>query len=780
MSKNTNLSFLTDFLTADIVNSRVGMNNVSPQSTFDVTGTGKFSGILTLGSTVSNGTYTYTLPSATGTLALTSDIPVVTGYVPYTGATTSVDLGNNVLTSRGLNIDSIGGTAGALNLRQATSFSTWSGAPFTSIYATTGNRVVFSFSNDNRSFTLDGSLVSAASPRTFTFPDATGTFALTSQIPANAVGGTGTLNTIPKFTAATTIGNSNIFDSGSIIYNTNPAAGTFAWQFNGSTVTGQSYGAQVVAGTNASDIGFKVMNAAASINYLVVRGDGLVTLTGALNGTSAAFTNAISNDFSIGGTFAASFSNSNSTGYGLYVRGGSNVREAILIADNAGNQNIKLYGDGSATFSSSVTANGDVFINNASNAQIGFNTTGALNSVGAYLYFNRSSVNKWTAGMGPYTGSNNFEIVTGSVVALSLAVTTGAATFTGDLIINSLNPITYCNATSNNRASGIVTQESGTSKWAFGTNFGTSDNSWNVYNYTAGARYLTIASTGAATFSSSVTASGTGTFGSTNYLTNISTGSGATYQRILNTGGDVIFGINNSTGGSLLPGAAGYATVLYNNTNTDISFGTNQLERMRITSDGYVWINGSISGMSGSSANLQINGFARIGNQIILHNSANAAQSVSISCNGADSFNIAGALSKNSGSFRIDHPLLSKKDTHHLVHSFIEGPQADNIYRGKIQLVNGKAIINLDQASKMTEGTFVLLNGNVQCFTSNESGWTSIKGRIDSNILIIESEDSECTDTVSWLVVGERHDQHMIDTDWTDENGKVIVEPLKK
>ena len=98
MSKNTNLSFLTDFLTADIVNSRVGMNNASPQSTFDVTGTGKFSGVLTLGSTVSNGTYTYTLPSATGTLALTSDIPSVTGYVPYTGATTSVDLGDNVLT----------------------------------------------------------------------------------------------------------------------------------------------------------------------------------------------------------------------------------------------------------------------------------------------------------------------------------------------------------------------------------------------------------------------------------------------------------------------------------------------------------------------------------------------------------------------------------------------------------------------------------------------------------------------------------------------------------
>jgi len=139
---------------------------------------------------------------------------------------------------------------------------------------------------------------------------------------------------------------------------------------------------------------------------------------------------------------------------------------------------------------------------------------------------------------------------------------------------------------------------------------------------------------------------------------------------------------------------------------------------------------------------------------------------------------ISGSLSKGSGSFRIDHPLPSKKDTHKLVHSFIEGPQADNIYRGKIVLVNGSATINLDSSARMTEGTFVLLNGNIQCFTSNESGWTSIRGNVEGNILTIESQDSECTDTISWLVIGERIDQHMIDTDWTDENGKVIVEPL--
>jgi len=36
---------------------------------------------------------TYTLPDANGTIALTSDIPILTGYVPYTGATDSVRLG---------------------------------------------------------------------------------------------------------------------------------------------------------------------------------------------------------------------------------------------------------------------------------------------------------------------------------------------------------------------------------------------------------------------------------------------------------------------------------------------------------------------------------------------------------------------------------------------------------------------------------------------------------------------------------------------------------------
>jgi len=113
------------------------------------------------------------------------------------------------------------------------------------------------------------------------------------------------------------------------------------------------------------------------------------------------------------------------------------------------------------------------------------------------------------------------------------------------------------------------------------------------------------------------------------------------------------------------------------------------------------------------------------------------------------------------------------------VHSFVEAPQADNIYRGKVNLVDGSATVNIDTVAGMTEGTFVALNTDVQCFTSNESDWDAVKGSVSGNVLTISCQNTSSTATVSWLVIGERQDQHMINTDWTDANGKVIVEPEK-
>jgi hypothetical protein len=154
-------------------------------------------------------------------------------------------------------------------------------------------------------------------------------------------------------------------------------------------------------------------------------------------------------------------------------------------------------------------------------------------------------------------------------------------------------------------------------------------------------------------------------------------------------------------------------------------------------------------------------------------------QTPAITITGAN-VNIAGALSKGSGAFRIDHPLESMTTTHQLVHSFIEGPKADLIYRGKLNLVNGLAQVNIDSSSTMTDGTFEVLCRDIQCFTTNESGWTAVRGKVTGNILTIEAQDVSCSDTISWMVIGERKDKHMMDTDWTDDNGRVIVEPLKQ
>ena len=96
-----------------------------------------------------------------------------------------------------------------------------------------------------------------------------------------------------------------------------------------------------------------------------------------------------------------------------------------------------------------------------------------------------------------------------------------------------------------------------------------------------------------------------------------------------------------------------------------------------------------------------------------------------------------------------------------------------------VQLENGYAEVNIDADSGMTEGTFEALCRDVRRFVSNESGYDPVKSRIEGNKIIIECQNENSNDEVFWQVIGERKDQHMIDTHWTDENGKVIVEPEK-
>lgn len=132
------------------------------------------------------------------------------------------------------------------------------------------------------------------------------------------------------------------------------------------------------------------------------------------------------------------------------------------------------------------------------------------------------------------------------------------------------------------------------------------------------------------------------------------------------------------------------------------------------------------------------------------------------------SYNSASGYTKN---FRICHPVLEDKD---LLHTSIEAPRADLIYRGKHTL--GDAPVNLDTTQKMTEGTFVKLVKDVQVFVQNNSGWGRVKGRVEGNKLHIECENADSTDVIDWMVIGERNDEGYVNGGETDENGTFMTE----
>ena len=140
---------------------------------------------------------------------------------------------------------------------------------------------------------------------------------------------------------------------------------------------------------------------------------------------------------------------------------------------------------------------------------------------------------------------------------------------------------------------------------------------------------------------------------------------------------------------------------------------------------------------------------------------------------------IEGTLSKASGSFDIVHPTQEEK---RLRHSFIEGPRYDNIYRNKVKLSDGKAFVNLDTdcvspgGQTMTPGTWEKLNRNPDIFLQNLEGWSRLRGKITGSILEIECEDENCTDLISWMVVAERQDDHVVNSNMSDDEGRLILE----
>jgi hypothetical protein len=140
ISRVTNEATFSQSGATKILNSgslEIGYSATQGLYKFDVLGTGRFTGILTLGSTLSNGTYQYTLPSATGTLALTSDIPSLSGYVQGSGTTNYIPkfTGSNTIGNSNLQTDASG------NLGLGVTPSAWSTIIPLEVGGTGGNYV---------------------------------------------------------------------------------------------------------------------------------------------------------------------------------------------------------------------------------------------------------------------------------------------------------------------------------------------------------------------------------------------------------------------------------------------------------------------------------------------------------------------------------------------------------------------------------------------------------------------------------------------------------------
>ena len=143
---------------------------------------------------------------------------------------------------------------------------------------------------------------------------------------------------------------------------------------------------------------------------------------------------------------------------------------------------------------------------------------------------------------------------------------------------------------------------------------------------------------------------------------------------------------------------------------------------------------------------------------------------------------VNGNLIKPFGTFRIKHPIKAEADKDkYLYHSFVEAPRADNIYSGKIQLKNGKAIVNLDNNDyyKMTSGTFNKLNKDLRVYVNNNENFDRVIGKINGNKLNILCENNNSNAIIDWLIIGTRQDNEIKASSLTDDNGDLITETIE-
>lgn len=85
----------------------------------------------------------------------------------------------------------------------------------------------------------------------------------------------------------------------------------------------------------------------------------------------------------------------------------------------------------------------------------------------------------------------------------------------------------------------------------------------------------------------------------------------------------------------------------------------------------------------------------------------------------------------------------------------------------------------MDSDIGIATGTWEALCRNPQVFLQNNESFALVKATItDDGILTITSNENTNA-IIDWMVVAERQDEVIKNANWTDDNGKPILEPYK-
>jgi hypothetical protein len=458
------------------------------------------------------------------------------------------------------------------------------------------------------SVSISGSPVTTSGTLALTFNGTTSQYirgnGTLANFPTSLVSGSGTANRLTKWSSTSgEIVNSNILDTGITITNLNATADFFSCQFNGNPTIGRSYGVLIAAGSNASDIAFRIEDVSSSSVYFYVWGDGRVQINNIPNATTDTDRFLVSDSgvikYRTGAELLSDIGGASASGYVPYTGATANLDLGThtLIAAKG-------------TFSSSGSSD-TVGITHSSGSGIALNITKGGNGEG--LYINKTSgtgnaatiIGTLNATTLVKSGGTSSEFLkadgsvdstsygTGSVTSVGLSSATSGVTI-GSTPITTSGTITLAIATASGSQQGLLSS----TDW---TTFNNKQNALtNPVTGTGTTNYLPKF-TGASTIGNSivqdngttVTISGNGevlrlaTSGTDNYIafrnsSNVQIGDIGYDSRLTN----VLSIWNNTVDGAILFGAGASQKMLLN-ASGNLSIGnTNDTYKLDVTGTG--------------------------------------------------------------------------------------------------------------------------------------------------------------------------------------------------